>query len=397
MWMQVGGYNINNEASHQNHHHHHHHQLVVNLDGGRKLRPLIPRPPPPSVAAATHSCNFGLYTAGSVGVGEQGFSHKNDNLKEESNGGGGQVAQASSSRWNPTAEQLRTLEDLYRRGTRTPSTDQIQRITAQLRRFGKIEGKNVFYWFQNHKARERQKRRRDLQSLSSSCLRHPHHDDAAAAADAPVLGIEIARKEIIKGKLGFDAEQTRSRYNASPAAEEYCGVMSMQRAEKTGRRAVSDYRSSSKSTTHNNNSSSTATNHNIGSSAVACLRFQLDDQRNATWHSLAPSSSPSYPDINNHNNNPFLKYCVNSTTTADGVTFKTRRLVASDQTPHRETTTSNKGELYEDEDSATLLQLFPLRSHVNDGQQQGEEDEDGQDQSKERDVHFFEFLPPKIN
>lgn len=69
-----------------------------------------------------------------------------------------------SSRWNPTPEQLRTLEELYRRGTRTPSADQIQHITAQLRRYGKIEGKNVFYWFQNHKARERQKRRRQMES-----------------------------------------------------------------------------------------------------------------------------------------------------------------------------------------------------------------------------------------
>lgn len=69
-----------------------------------------------------------------------------------------------SSRWNPTPEQLRTLEELYRRGTRTPTADQIQHITAQLRRYGKIEGKNVFYWFQNHKARERQKRRRQMES-----------------------------------------------------------------------------------------------------------------------------------------------------------------------------------------------------------------------------------------
>jgi Homeodomain len=28
-----------------------------------------------------------------------------------------------------------------------------------LRQYGKIEGKNVFYWFQNHKARDRQKKR----------------------------------------------------------------------------------------------------------------------------------------------------------------------------------------------------------------------------------------------
>ncbi|XP_059644310.1 WUSCHEL-related homeobox 1-like isoform X2 [Cornus florida] len=74
-----------------------------------------------------------------------------------------------SSRWNPTAEQLQALEGLYQRGTRTPSAEQIQHITQQLRRYGKIEGKNVFYWFQNHKARDRQKRRRQLQSSNFQC------------------------------------------------------------------------------------------------------------------------------------------------------------------------------------------------------------------------------------
>lgn len=74
----------------------------------------------------------------------------------------------ASSRWNPTPDQLQTLEELYRRGTRTPTAEQIQHITAQLRRYGKIEGKNVFYWFQNHKARERQKRRRQLESVSDN-------------------------------------------------------------------------------------------------------------------------------------------------------------------------------------------------------------------------------------
>ncbi|KAL6001531.1 WUSCHEL-related homeobox 1 [Asimina triloba] len=76
-------------------------------------------------------------------------------------------AQPVSSRWNPTPEQLRTLEDLYRRGTRTPNAEQIQYITAQLRRYGKIEGKNVFYWFQNHKARERQKRKRRIEMAAA--------------------------------------------------------------------------------------------------------------------------------------------------------------------------------------------------------------------------------------
>lgn len=71
-----------------------------------------------------------------------------------------------SSRWNPTPEQLKALEEMYRRGTKTPSAEQIHQITAKLRRFGKIEGKNVFYWFQNHKARDRQKKRRQLELLA---------------------------------------------------------------------------------------------------------------------------------------------------------------------------------------------------------------------------------------
>ncbi|KAI8538216.1 hypothetical protein RHMOL_Rhmol09G0085400 [Rhododendron molle] len=82
-----------------------------------------------------------------------------DQSKQENNATAPLVT--ASSRWNPTPEQLRALEDMYEGGTRTPTADQIKLIAGMLRRFGKIEGKNVFYWFQNHKARERQKRRRD--------------------------------------------------------------------------------------------------------------------------------------------------------------------------------------------------------------------------------------------
>ncbi|XP_062003389.1 protein WUSCHEL-like [Rosa rugosa] len=70
-----------------------------------------------------------------------------------------------SSRWNPTPEQLRFLEELYEHGLKTPTAQQIRQVTARLRHFGKLEGKNVFYWFQNHRARERQKRRRQLMSM----------------------------------------------------------------------------------------------------------------------------------------------------------------------------------------------------------------------------------------
>ncbi|KAI4381157.1 hypothetical protein MLD38_007263 [Melastoma candidum] len=80
----------------------------------------------------------------------------------------------TSTRWTPTAEQIRILRDLYYNyGVRSPSAEQIQRISARLRQFGKIEGKNVFYWFQNHKARERQKKR-----LSSDPIFHPTNGSA---------------------------------------------------------------------------------------------------------------------------------------------------------------------------------------------------------------------------
>ncbi|KAL5568517.1 hypothetical protein UlMin_025092 [Ulmus minor] len=72
----------------------------------------------------------------------------------------GSTTGTKCGRWNPTSEQVKVLTDLFRSGLRTPSTDQIQKISTQLSFYGKIESKNVFYWFQNHKARERQKRRK---------------------------------------------------------------------------------------------------------------------------------------------------------------------------------------------------------------------------------------------
>lgn len=71
-------------------------------------------------------------------------------------------------RWSPTPEQLMVLQELYRKGLRNPNSSQVRTITAHLSLYGKIEGKNVFYWFQNHKARDRQKLRKAL-------LKQMHH------------------------------------------------------------------------------------------------------------------------------------------------------------------------------------------------------------------------------
>lgn len=87
--------------------------------------------------------------------------HQHQQSPNEENGkGAGYLCRQTSTRWTPTTEQIRILKDLYyNNGVRSPSAEQIQKISARLRQYGKIEGKNVFYWFQNHKARERQKKR----------------------------------------------------------------------------------------------------------------------------------------------------------------------------------------------------------------------------------------------
>lgn len=68
-------------------------------------------------------------------------------------------------RWSPTPQQLMILQDLYRKGLRNPTSSQVQKITTHLSLYGKIQCKNVFYWFQNHKARDRQKLRKELMML----------------------------------------------------------------------------------------------------------------------------------------------------------------------------------------------------------------------------------------
>ncbi|KAL5230282.1 hypothetical protein ABZP36_029058 [Zizania latifolia] len=93
--------------------------------------------------------------------------------------GGGAVG--TTTRWCPTPEQLMILEEMYRDGLRTPNAAQIQQITAHLACYGRIEGKNVFYWFQNHKARDRQKLRRRL-CMSHHLLSCAHYYAHAAAA-----------------------------------------------------------------------------------------------------------------------------------------------------------------------------------------------------------------------
>lgn len=98
------------------------------------------------------------------------------------------------TRWNPTQEQIGILEMLYRSGMRTPNAQQIEQITAQLGKYGKIEGKNVFYWFQNHKARERQKQKRNSILGLNSCPR-------TSAATTTITTITLDHTRVIMSPL----------------------------------------------------------------------------------------------------------------------------------------------------------------------------------------------------
>nr|BAJ14111.1 PRESSED FLOWER a [Juncus wallichianus] len=95
------------------------------------------------------------------------------------------MPQTPSTRWCPTPEQVMILEEMYRSGMRTPNAAQIQQITAHLAFYGKIEGKNVFYWFQNHKARERQKLRRRLCRHHQLLLLNNHPQENSPPPPSP--------------------------------------------------------------------------------------------------------------------------------------------------------------------------------------------------------------------
>ncbi|KAL7085093.1 hypothetical protein ACP275_14G261000 [Erythranthe tilingii] len=82
---------------------------------------------------------------------------------------------SSSSRWSPTQEQVMVLHTLYRSGLTKPNPSQVERITDQLSLYGRVQFKNVLYWFQNRKARDRKNLRNKLHEQHHPQLYHHHH------------------------------------------------------------------------------------------------------------------------------------------------------------------------------------------------------------------------------
>ncbi|KAL0380161.1 UNVERIFIED_CONTAM: WUSCHEL-related homeobox 1 [Sesamum angustifolium] len=315
---------------------------------GRKLRPLMPRP---AAATATTSTTPPCLTP-----------------MAEPNRSTQQVV--VSSRWNPTPEQLQTLEELYRRGTRTPSAEQIQHITAQLRRYGKIEGKNVFYWFQNHKARERQKRRRQLESLSDE---QPHNNNHTENGEK--------RETAGANRTAFEVEQTKnwaSPTNSSTIAEKsVCKQMGAAKAE---------------------------------CKADGWVQFDAEfpqQRRNATWQIMRCLSCSSSPTTN------LINPSSAPTTVPSSSTTTTIPLTTKPPPPHQQDFINLFLQPYPNDldhraagDEAQTLELFPLESSGGHQRRQNhdscaeeeeeeEEEESGGGYSHVTPQQFFEFLPLK--
>ncbi|QCD85443.1 hypothetical protein DEO72_LG2g5803 [Vigna unguiculata] len=345
---------------------------------GRKLRPLMPRPVtspnntpnannnnPPCFTRIHHANDFFSQYHNLASVADQG--------KREFN----PPPVVVSSRWNPTPEQLRALEELYRRGTRTPSAEQIQQITAQLRRFGKIEGKNVFYWFQNHKARERQKRRRQMESAAEG-----HH---ARDYDGT-----LEKKDLGASRTVFEVEQTKNwapSTNCSTLAKE---SVSIQRAAKAA--VAADCRTD------------------------GWLQFDEGElqhtrnlmERNATWH-MMQLPCPSPPTVSPHfiNAPPTISTATMATTPSVTQRVMDPKLIKTHDlsfflSPNTENGVIHLSSIntYTPDDisvESQTLQLFPVRNEDDEGS-------DNINHQKETEVsvsamnapsQFFEFLPLK--
>uniref|UniRef100_A0A0E0MIK8 Homeobox domain-containing protein n=1 Tax=Oryza punctata TaxID=4537 RepID=A0A0E0MIK8_ORYPU len=134
------------------------------------------------------------------------------------------MPQTPSTRWCPTPEQLMILEEMYRSGVRTPNAAEIQQITAHLAYYGRIEGKNVFYWFQNHKARERQRLRRRL------CARHQQQQQPSPPSSTvpPAPTAAGAVVQVHPAVMQLHHHHHHHPYAAAAAAQSNCSFMQQQ-------------------------------------------------------------------------------------------------------------------------------------------------------------------------
>ncbi|KAK2402483.1 WUSCHEL-related homeobox [Trifolium repens] len=63
------------------------------------------------------------------------------------------ASQPPKPRWIPRQEQIQILEDIFNSGMMNPPREEIKKIRERLQEYGPVGEINVFYWFQNRKAR----------------------------------------------------------------------------------------------------------------------------------------------------------------------------------------------------------------------------------------------------
>ncbi|KAL6494343.1 hypothetical protein OROGR_031143 [Orobanche gracilis] len=364
MWMMMG-YNDAEEIN-----------TIQDPFTGPRLRPLMPRP-----TTATASTSFPCFTRIHTNDRLLGLNHHLAAAMVEQSERDVITTTAQvvvSSRWNPTPEQLQTLEELYRRGTRTPSAEQIQHITSQLRRYGKIEGKNVFYWFQNHKARERQKRRRRLESLSDE---NNNNNDRNQNEKGE------RREPPASNRTAFEVEQTCKNW-ASPTNDSTA-------AEKTTQGAT-------------RGADQAAERKSDGWVQLdAAAEILLQQGRNATCQMMhlscspSPSSSSSSPTTTNLIINCSSNNSADPSSTMQKQPHDFTNIIISEPYDRQNLDMSW---LVAGREEAQTLQLFPLQSggHGPDDEYMGKEErEEGSgavmnpSSDVTTDYQFFEFLPIK--
>ncbi|KAF5444898.1 hypothetical protein F2P56_033990 [Juglans regia] len=199
-----------------------HHEPSLTLGCMKRLRPLAPKQansdntPTSTLPAAFDLKSFIKPESGPRKLGSS--DDKRDSPAQVETHPGG-------TRWNPTQEQIGILEMLYKGGMRTPNAQQIEQITAQLGKYGKIEGKNVFYWFQNHKARERQKQKRNSLGLGH-CPRTP-------APITTMITLETRGSELERDQEDSPYKRKCRSWGFESLEEESCKIYCKEEEDRT--------------------------------------------------------------------------------------------------------------------------------------------------------------------
>ncbi|KAI3871568.1 hypothetical protein MKX03_005751 [Papaver bracteatum] len=386
---------------------------TTNFDSltGRKLRPLIPKPCNtttndnllPTSLSSNPPCLSRLRGSDIIL-----FNNHLELSKREMN----PTTTIVSSRWNPTPEQLRTLEELYKRGTRTPSADQIQHITAQLRRYGKIEGKNVFYWFQNHKARERQKRRRrssDEPASGSSTITDDNNNNNNNNNKQQHHQTEclFETNESRMSKICYEVEQTKNWHHPTN-----CSTLTQEPVSVQGAALVSSAAVESRNTNgwiqledkelHQRRNSSAELQATWHLQQMLQQQQQHFSSANSKHHLIDTATTPSL--IRSLSTNPKLTNTTHHHQQNLSFLFASNKILMRNNPDHQQSY-YNTNDI---QDKSQTLELFPLRKdHVNDS---GDTDDYGDEINEKEKAHqdmstttrnnmnttppyqFFEFL-----